>query len=163
MRRSVWVDSTDYTLNNVTSRYLFPYKYKTGKHNRVPGGTATEYYMVLRLAEQYLIRAEANALGGQLGLAINDLNALRRRAGLGDLSNTLNKEQVLAAVAKERQTELFAEWGHRWMDLKRTGKATEVLSAIPYKQPWRGDYQLLYPIPVEEIRKDHFLTQNPNY
>jgi hypothetical protein len=163
LRRSVWVDSTDYTLNNVTSRYLFPYKYKTGKHNRVPGGTATEYYMVLRLAEQYLIRAEANALGGQLGLAINDLNALRRRAGLGDLSNTLNKEQVLAAVAKERQTELFAEWGHRWMDLKRTGKATEVLSAIPYKQPWRGDYQLLYPIPVEEIRKDHFLTQNPNY
>jgi len=163
LRRSKWVDSTDVKSGNVTSRYLFPYKYKTGKFNRSIGGVATEYYMVLRLAEQYLIRAEANALAGQLGLVANDLNILRRRAGLGDLSNALNSAQLLAAVAKERQTELFAEWGHRWMDLKRTGQATAVLSLIPAKQPWRGDYQLLYPIPVEEIRKDQFLTQNPNY
>lgn len=163
LRRSEWVDSTDYSFNNITSRYLFPYKYKTGSHNRIPGGIATEYYMVLRLAEQYLIRSEAAAIDGQTGPAVDDLNVLRRRADLKELPKTLTKDQVLAAVAKERQTELFAEWGHRWMDLKRTGKASAVLSAIPSKQPWRGDYQLLYPIPVDEIRKDHFLIQNPNY
>lgn len=163
LRRSEWVDSTDYAFNGITSRYLFPYKYKVGKDNRVVGGAATEYYMVLRLAEQYLIRAEAAAIDGQTGAAIDDLNVIRRRADLEDLPKTLTKDQVLTAVAKERQTELFVEWGHRWMDLKRTGKASAVLSAIPAKQPWRGDYQLLYPIPVEEIRKDHFLIQNPNY
>jgi len=164
LRRSLWVDSTEFTVRGTTFRSLFPYKYKTGAYNgKLPGATVTEYYMVLRLAEQYLIHAEANALLGNLGVALNDLNVLRRRAGLGDLPGTLNRDQVLAAVAKERQTELFAEWGHRWIDLKRTGKATAVLSVIPGKQPWRGDYQLLYPLPLEELQRDHFLTQNPNY
>lgn len=166
LRRSAWVNSTVFPAGGPT--YIYPYKYKTGAHNKVLVGTdplaqATEYYMVLRLAEQYLIRAEAAAIEGRTGPAIDDLNVIRRRAGLGELPKTLSKEQVLTAVAKERQTELFAEWGHRWMDLKRTGKAEQVLSAIPIKQPWRGSYQLLYPIPIEEIRKDHFLTQNPNY
>jgi len=166
LRRSAWVNSIEYPTGGGTF-YWYAYKYKTGADNRVigtkPQVEPTEYYMVLRLAEQYLIRAEAAAIGGQTGSAIDDLNVIRRRAGLGELSKTLTKEQVLAAVAKERQIELFMEWGHRWMDLKRTGKAEEVLSAIPQKQPWKGSYQLLYPIPIEEIRKDHFLTQNPNY
>jgi hypothetical protein len=166
LRRSAWVNRVEFPKGSGTY-YMYASKYKTGADNRVigtkPQVEPTEYYMVLRLAEQYLIRAEAAAIGGQTGSAIDDLNVIRRRAGLGELSKTLTKEQVLAAVAKERQTELFMEWGHRWMDLKRTGKAEEVLSAIPQKQPWKGSYQLLYPIPIEEIRKDHFLTQNPNY
>ncbi len=121
--------------------------------------------MVLRLAEMFLIRAEAIARGnqGNLSTAIDDLNAIRHRAGLEYLPNTLNKEQVIAAVEQERQVELFAEWGHRWLDLKRTNRASVVLKTIPVKQPWEGDYQLLYPIPVEEIRDDYFLTQNPGY
>jgi len=66
-------------------------------------------------------------------------------------------------VAHERQTELFAEWGHRWLDLKRTGQAGAVLSVIPLKQPWLGNYQLLYPIPYTEIQDDPSLVQNPGY
>ncbi|WP_159441113.1 RagB/SusD family nutrient uptake outer membrane protein [Pedobacter caeni] len=163
LRGSLWVDSADYTNMGITTRTIFPFKYKSGKHNRVLGGVSTEYYMVLRLAEQYLIRAEANALNGQTGAALADLNILRNRAGLGELPVSLTKEEVLAAVAKERQTELFTEWGHRWFDLKRTGKAQEVLSALPVKQPWRGNYQLLYPIPKSEILRGAFLVQNPNY
>ena len=127
------------------------------------GAPATEYYMVFRLAEQYLIRAEARVQLGQTSLGITDLNALRNRAGLESISTGLSKEQAVIAVAKERQTELFTEWGHRWFDLKRTGKASGVLSAMPIKQPWKGDYQLLYPIPADEIVRDHFLVQNPNY
>lgn len=167
LRKIAWIDSADYQspLGGPLVRSLFPYKYKTGIYNKVVGdqAIASEYYMVLRLAEQYLIRAEANALTGQISSTVADLNIIRGRAGLPALASSLTKDQALAAVAKERRMELFAEWGHRWFDLKRTGKAQEVLSVIPAKQPWRGNYQLLYPIPKSELLRDPFLTQNPGY
>jgi hypothetical protein len=167
LRRSAWVDSTDNSYNTGTSTgiYYFPYKYKTGLSNYSIGGTATEYYMVLRLAEQYLIRAEAeaNGAGGGPASAIADLNVIRGRAGLPALSPSLTAGQVITAVTHERQIELFAEWGHRWLDLKRTGQAHAVLSVIPLKQPWAGDYQLLDPISISEIQADPNLTQNPGY
>lgn len=164
-RKQNWVDSTQYPSGNgnelVTVRFI--YKYKTGLHNMQIGGIPTEYYMVLRFAELYLIRAEALTMSGQIGAGIDDINILRQRANVTLLPTSLSKEQALAAIAKERQVELFGEWGHRWFDLKRTGKAEEVLSAIPAKQPWRGNYQLLYPVPRIELERNHFLTQNPGY
>jgi hypothetical protein len=142
----------------------FPYKYKVGYFNRTSGGTPTEAYMVLRLAEQYLIRAEARVHGNmQLALAVKDVNIIRHRAGLDDLPETLTGPQILSKIEQEKQVEFFAEWGHRWFDLKRTGRAHDVLSAISMKQPWLGDYQLLYPIPVSEITTNTKLTQNPGY
>jgi hypothetical protein len=165
-RRVAWVGKTDNSAfggNNIVA--YFPYKYKTGRSNSAFMGPINEPYTMLRVAEQYLIRAEAEANGanGGTAAAIADLNVIRARAGLGPLSNSLTSDQVIAAVAHERQVELFAEWGHRWMDLKRTGKASSVLSAISGKQPWAGDYQLLYPIPPAEIQNDHFLLQNSGY
>jgi len=142
----------------------FVYKYKIGIGNSSVGGPITEYYTMLRLAEQYLIRAEALTLGSQqLGLAIADLNIIRRRAGIDELPVGLSKDAVVLAIEKERRTEFFSEWGHRWLDLKRTGRAHEVLSVIPAKQPWAGDYQLTYPIPLTEIRTNNKLIQNPGY
>ncbi|MNK26566.1 SusD family protein [compost metagenome] len=142
----------------------FPYKYKVGFHNRTSGDTPTEAYMVLRLAEQYLIRAEARVRGNaQLALAIKDVNVIRHRAGLDDLPETLTGPEILSKIEQEKQVEFFAEWGHRWFDLKRTGRAHDVLSAIPMKQPWLGDYQLLYPVPISEITTNTKLTQNPGY
>lgn len=124
-----------------------------------------QYYNVIRLAEMYLIRAEATLLYNPANKAnaIEDLNKLRRRAGITELTDQLTNEEVIAAIAHERRTELFLEWGHRWFDLKRTGKAAGVLSAVSYKQPWWGDYQLLYPIPVEDIASNSKLIQNPEY
>jgi hypothetical protein len=169
LRRTAWVDSTNDSYNDPfstpTTTTYFPFKYKTGLYNYTIGGTATEYYMVLRLAEQYLIRAEAeaNGAGGGPASAITDLNVVRQRAALPALSSSLPPAQVITAVAHERQVELFAEWGHRWLDLKRTGQAHAVLSVIPLKQPWAGDYQLLDPISPSEIQADPNLTQNPGY
>ncbi len=166
-RLKKWIDSTDNSYGNAGSAGItyYPAKYKVGSDNGMAGMPPTEYYVVLRLAEVYLIRAEAAANGGPGGsaTAIADLNMIRNRAGLPSLPATLGKEQLLAAVAKERQIELFAEWGHRWLDLKRTKRMHDVLSAIPLKQPWIGDYQALYPIPVTEITTNHFLIQNPGY
>lgn len=140
-------------------------KYKTGQMNGVFNGVQNEYYTVMRLAELYLIRAEAQVLFSDANkdLAIADLNALRHRANVDDLPFTLTAAEVKEAVAHERQVELFAEWGHRWFDLKRTGKAEAVLSQVSYKMPWYGNYQLLYPIPLNEIKYNNNLSQNFGY
>ncbi len=86
-----------------------------------------------------------------------------------DESSTIEitDEQVIDAIAQERRVELFLEWGHRWFDLKKdSGKAGDVLSAIPYKQPWWGEYQdcCADPIPANEINETNIhLIQNPLY
>lgn len=158
LRRMHWIDSTRY--NNRT--YFYPFKYKVGSPTARPGGPVTEYYTVLRLAEQYLIRAESNAKNNNLSTAIDDLNIIRSRAGLAALPTTLNQAQVLTAVAQERRIEFFAEWGHRWLDLKRTNTVTSTFSNISYKSSYRP-YQQLYPIPVYDLSTNPNLTQNPGY
>jgi len=57
--------------------------------------------------------------------------------------------------------ELFAEWGHRWLDLKRTGSADSVLYSL--KAPNWQSTDSLYPIPQTEIQNDPQLTQNAGY
>jgi len=156
MRRQDWVDSTTY--NGVN--YYYPYKYKIGVAQESAGAPATELYTVLRLAEQYLIRAEARAEQQNLSGAIADINVIRNRAGLPGLATNLDQAHVLAAVYQERRIELFAEWGHRWLDLKRTNQANSVLGNL--KPTWQS-YQQLYPIPNADIISDPNLTQNPGY
>jgi hypothetical protein len=146
--------------------YYFPYKYKVRSSS-----TVTEYSMVLRLAEQYLIRAEARInQPGKVDQGIADLNVIRSRARptptanvpnpLPLLATTLSQSTALLAVEQERRVELFSEWGHRWFDLIRTGRATTVLSAI--KPPWQTT-DVLYPIPSDEISRNSNITQNPGY
>jgi hypothetical protein len=118
--------------------------------------------MVLRLAEQYLVRAEArlkqNKLTGN-NSAASDLNAIRHRAGLLN-STAITSEALMAEVLEQRKLELFSEWGHRWLDLKRTGNATNVLG--PVKASWQPT-DTLYPIPKYELINNHNLTQNEGY
>ncbi|QEC40390.1 RagB/SusD family nutrient uptake outer membrane protein [Pseudobacter ginsenosidimutans] len=164
-RWEIWTDSTMQSNTGTTLKVWYPTKYKTGRYNAVLNAPSPEYTMVLRLAEMYLIRAEARANGADGGhtKAIEDLNAVRLRTGLDGLSMGLDIEAVKEAVAHERQIELFAEGGNRWFDLKRTGKASALLSSMPAKQPWEGDYQLLYPIPVPEIEANRNILQNNGY
>jgi hypothetical protein len=144
------------------SGFLHPYKY----HRTVatsPG--PAEDFVSLRLTEQYLIRAEAAAQQGQqnkLEAAIDDVNAIRKRAGLSDLPKTLSKQEILLSIEQERRHEFFAEEAHRWWDLVRTGRADAVLGAIPTKQ-WES-YKALLPVPQAEINNNKNLEpQNPGY
>lgn len=126
-------------------------------------GEITEYSMVLRLTEQYLIRAEALAMEGNLTAAISDLNIIRERANLPLLTETnpgIDQEGLLKIILEERQKELFTEWGHRWLDLKRKGKAGEILSS--YNPNWENT-DALYPIPAQERMKNPNLNQNQGY
>ncbi len=153
-QRRTWIDSVK--IDNGT--YYFPVKYKSNELF----AAVTEYSVVVRLAELYLIRSEARAHQGKAGDALDDLNAIRRRAGLNPIL-LANQDEILDAVLQERRAELFTEWGHRWLDLKRTGKATSVLQPIKGNN-WSVNDQL-YPIPQSDININLALRghQNPGY
>lgn len=153
-RKMNWVDS----IADGGTNYYYPFKYKVNS-----GTDLTEYSMVLRLAEQYLIRSEARANQDNIFGAQADLNIIRNRAGL---TNTIaaDKSSLLSAILHERQVELFTEWGHRWLDLKRTGAVDSIMTVVaPQKGgTWNTNGQL-YPIPLSEINNDVNLTQNTGY
>lgn len=149
-RKTAWTDS----LVNGGVTYRRINKYKLGSAT-----AGDEYNVVLRLAEQYLIRAEANAQLNNTGAAQTDLNAIRNRAGLGN-TTAATKDDLLTAIAQERRIELFGEFGHRWFDLVRTGQADAVLSKV--KSTWVARDTLM-PIPYQEINNNKALTQNPGY
>jgi len=160
-RRINWVGKYTDTTTNPHRDYFYPFKYKVNTLN----AAVTEYLMMLRLGEQYLIRAEARAQQNNINSAQSDLNAIRVRAGL--LSTAANdKTSLLTAILHERQMELFTEFGQRWLDLKRTGNVDAVMSAVmPSKANgaiWQS-YQQLYPLPLADIQKDPNLAQTSGY
>ena len=161
-KRKTWVR----TVTVSGKQYNSPYKYKLNS-----GTPREEYNMVLRLAEQYCIRAEARAMLDQLPEAVNDLNTIRKRAGLADLANITTQTRAIAAVEQERRIELFAEWGHRWFDLKRwpasrpthpdEKRIDEVMNALR-PATWKNT-AAFWPIPSTEFIRNPALTQNEGY
>lgn len=154
-RKTDWTDSvvtptlTTYRIN----------KYKLATANATVNGD--EFNVMLRLAEQYLIRAEARTYLNNFSGANADLNVVRQRAGLGDkfAGATPAQSTLLTAILQERKVELFGEFGHRWFDLVRTGQATAVLS--PLKTGWKST-AVLFPIPAAQVQQVG-LPQNPGY
>lgn len=153
LRKDNWTKS--YVAGGNTLYCPFKYQYRLVT-------PVAEYTMVLRLAELYLIRAEARARQNKLDLAIDDLDDIRHRAGLAPLDDNLTQDQVLLAVEQERRVELFGEWGHRWFDLKRTNRADAVITAMPEKTGWQST-DVLYPIPAPARRTNVNLNQNNGY
>ncbi|MCI9845460.1 RagB/SusD family nutrient uptake outer membrane protein [Flavobacterium pectinovorum] len=148
-RKTNWTDPVTGTT------FLAPRKYKNAYV-----ATPVERSTVLRLAELYLIRAEARVKLNDITGAQEDINVIRNRALLGNTTLT-DPNQLLDLIALERERELFGEFGHRWFDLKRTGKADEVLGSITGKI-WTSTDKL-YPIPDGARRSNPFLGQNLGY
>jgi len=155
-RKQQWISS----FNGNETTFYFPFKYKV-KYDT--SGEPAEYSMLLRLAEQYLIRAEARNMQGNQSGAINDLDKIRIRAGLASINSIqpgISTQALSDSITVERRRELFTEWGHRWLDLKRQDKATEILA--PKKNLWEPS-DSLYPLAEEEIKNNPNLYQNPGY
>ncbi|WP_169719407.1 RagB/SusD family nutrient uptake outer membrane protein [Olivibacter sitiensis] len=159
-RKSNWVAVNIFD----STPYYYPYKYKS--RTSVP---LAENLIMLRLAEQYLIRAEAKAQLDRVAEAIEDINAVRDRARsmethgtspLPKIASSLSKTEVMKAIEHERKVELFAEWGHRWFDLKRYNKIDVVLAG--QKNGWQP-YKALFPIPLAQIQLNPYLLQNIGY
>lgn len=155
-RKKNWTKNVTVSGNTFT----YPFKYKVRTAASAP---VSEYYVMMRLAEQYLIRAEARAIENNISGSIQDIDRIRKRAGLPLLSvitPNISQPALLDSIAMERKREFFSERGHRWMDLKRTGKADAVLA--PLKTDWQST-DVLYPIPKSQILINTNLKQNPGY
>jgi len=161
-RRVQWV--AKYTKTSVTPNvdYYYAYKYKSATLN----AAVTEYTTVLRLAEQYLIRAEARAMQNKINDAQDDLNKIRKRAGLEN--TTANTPAALTtAILHERQVELFTESGHRWLDLKRLGLLDVTMGAPGNVTAAKGgswsSFRQYFPFPQSELKANSNLIQTLGY
>ncbi len=118
-------------------------------------GDAESDWVVLRYADVLLMLAEIeNELGNQTN-AINYLNQIRNRVGLGDYNGIEDKTSVFIEVDLQRRLELVWE-GHRWFDILRQNRASEVLGIS-------DNTKLLMPLPASQIAADPALQQNPGY
>lgn len=154
-RKSIWTGKASTSLQT----FYYPAKYKVGNANQ----PVTEYTIALRIAEQYLIRAEAKAYQNKITESLADLNLIRSRAGLGSI-NITNQTELINSIYHERQVEFFAEWAHRWLDLKRTNRADKIMPIITQKKggQWKSEWQF-YPISTTELLQNPNLTQTPGY
>ena len=129
-----------------------------GKQN----GTSSLF--ILRIAEQYLIRAEARArkTASDIEGAVNDLNAVKERAEvpLVVYDASLTETEVTRLILDERRLELPFE-GHRFRDVIRTGYAAEIFGA--YNANLKDPGRWVLPIPLSAILRDDDLEQNDAY
>ena len=122
---------------------------------------------ILRYADVLLMYAEACVETGQdLGNALIQFNKVRTRAKMPEIKQSeLTKDMIL----DERRMELAGEWGERYMDLVRTGKAAQVLNEGVDPNPgdrnivvngWTED-KTYYPIPPTQIENAPALANEP--
>lgn len=130
-----------------------------------PNNGVSDFYAI-RLADILLLRAEAYNNKGDITDAATLVNQVRTRVGLQNTTAASQSDMALA-IAKERRLELAFE-GKRRFDLIRTGRAIEVMNAqkdgagnnLNYNvQP----YELIYPVPQQQLDLNPKLVQNPNY
>jgi hypothetical protein len=132
---------------NITANKRYIYKYP-----RI--STEDDNLILLRLAEMYLIRAEANArLNASDATVLADINVVRNRAGATPVAVS-GQAALLDAVLAERRLELAFE-GHRFFDLRRHGKAASKLQIATDR--------LVLPIPQAELDVNDNLEQNSGY
>ena len=128
---------------------------------KVSGDGAGYNFIVYRYADLVLVKAEAeNEVSGATAAAYTEINKIRNRALLPNLTPGLTKDQFRDSVLHERNLELALEQ-IRWYDLKRTGRLKSAMEAIG--APWNDKYYL-FPIPRTEIDASNGkLTQNPGF
>jgi len=124
-------------------------------------------FILMRLADAYLIRAEANHKLGNNAAAAADINIIRKRAAWDGKEAEM---EITAAdinidfILDERARELVGE-GHRWFDLVRTGKLIDRVKA--HNLDATGNIQahhVLRPIPLDQIdRTEGGYPQNSGY
>jgi starch-binding outer membrane protein, SusD/RagB family len=127
-----------------------------------PSNTTHRNFYEIRLAETYLLRAEAYLGLGNESAAAEDVNTVRRRSSAPEVAPS---EVDIDYILEERARELYLE-EKRLLTLTRLGKLVEIARK---HNPDRGntlnDHNNLFPIPFSEIEKnlEVKMEQNPGY
>ena len=116
-------------------------------------GAGSDPIRFFRHAEMVLIAAESAARAGNFTEANKWYNQVRNRAGLAD--RTLDANNFEDLILQERFVELAMEGGHRLWDLRRTGRALDVLGPLGYQA-----CDNVWPLPQREIDRNRNLVQN---
>lgn len=158
------------TFSNVSGKWTDPYwpsdNFPFANKYRNLTSPSPQNYIFIRLADIILLKAEALNEKGNVADAAELVNLIRSRVDLSDTpANTY--EAMKLAIEKERRLELAFE-GHRWFDLKRTGRAIEVMSNVKGPDGEALNYpinenRLWWPIPQSELDNNTKLVQNPGY
>lgn len=126
--------------------------------NRTAGNNGNEF-VIFRLADIYLAKAEAQNELGQTDAAVNTLNQVRARSFEPDEPiAVVSQQEFRDAVLMERRYELIWE-GTRRQDLIRHGKFNDAWEFKAASEP----YRVLGPIPQVQIDANPNLSQNPGY
>jgi hypothetical protein len=155
-----------------TSQYIYPYFLKHAdplnhftNPDRSGGGFNHKDFYAIRLAETYLLRAEAYVGLGNFSLAAQDINAIRNRANATPVSPA---DVDLDYILDERARELYGE-EFRHITLRRMGKFLERVRKYNnnpiYPASNVQDYNVLFPIPQSQIDLNigAEFAQNPGY
>lgn len=133
--------------------------YRAEKY-KVRSNNTTEYSIVLRLEEAYLLLAEALARQNKIPEALPYVNSLRQRAAQPLLTASVSQNILLADILAENRKEFFTEMGNRFLTLKRF----DLLDTLVETKPnWKG-YHKIWPIPQKDILLNANLNpQNSGY
>lgn len=145
-------------------------KTRTGAAGNDPSKTFSDIdFPVFRLAEMYLIYAEAVLRGGtgDANLALTYINNLRTRAYGNANGNITSSALNINFIIDERAREMYWE-AQRRTDLIRFGRFTSASYLWPFKGGIKNgtgvsDYRRIYPIPTTEVGSNPNIKQNPNY
>lgn len=157
----IFMDVSGYWSDNHWPQTNYPFLYKYRNYI----SPSPQNYIFLRLADIILLKAEAlNELGDVAGAA-ELVNQIRNRVDL-PATQAATQAEMRLAIEKERRLELAFE-GHRWYDLKRTGRAIEVINNALDEDGNKlyniSELDLFWPIPQAELDKNQNLVQNAGY
>lgn len=158
-----WID--EYWGNEIDSSIPFGYKWKNAN-----GWASPDRQYILRYGDMVLLKAEALNESGQLEVAAAEVNKIRTRVSLPELTSEqkASKEVLRMTILNERRLELAQE-AQRWDDLVRYGVAVSTMnnlveidlrtgSAVNYNMT---EAKILLPIPQQELDRNPSLVQNP--
>ena len=171
------------TYNNQTDNGVCVRKFDDPNSAQLTGSNDYRDIVIFHVSDMYLMAAEAYLMAGQTAQALTKVNAVRNRAGLGNLGSFSDYDPMystsssftispLDVILDERARELYAE-GHRWMDLRRTKQLvrynvefSEYISNESAMANNSGEIKWYRPIPANEISANTGMTnedQNPGY
>ena len=158
-----WVD--EYWGNSPGTSVPFGFKMKNAN-----GFASADRQYLLRFGDIVLLKAEALNELGQIDDAVAEVNKIRSRVSLPDLTQEQQTSQEILknTILKERRLELFLE-GHRWDDLVRNNQIISTMNSLIEIDLRTGNpvsynmtpAKILLPIPQQERDRNPALTQNP--